>query len=218
METLNVISEFDKFVYNSYLKISRSRNKLPYKFRKNFEKVDDKTFVQIKKLSSFLKRFPHIKIEDFFNAPYNLYPDETYFPIEYFTSLKATKAYTIFQKKRVNEDPDSVDQLQNIKESLVFINNFCRQKNIDPHIYIHHKTNNEFSFLIHLKEHKVNIYTLLGFVNFEKNLKTRDAEVVKFIIGEDLYNNIQNYRTRLFNSQKAVRLVELGIKKISNSS
>ena len=213
-----MISEFDKFVYNSYLKISRSRNKLPYKFRKNFEKVDDKTFVQIKKLSSFLKRFPHIKIEDFFNAPYNLYPDETYFPIEYFTSLKATKAYTIFQKKRVNEDPDSVDQLQNIKESLVFINNFCRQKNIDPHIYIHHKTNNEFSFLIHLKEHKVNIYTLLGFVNFEKNLKTRDAEVVKFIIGEDLYNNIQNYRTRLFNSQKAVRLVELGIKKISNSS
>jgi hypothetical protein len=213
-----VISEFDKFVYNSYLKISRSRNKLPYKFRKNFEKVDDKTFVQIKKLSSFLKRFPHIKIEDFFNAPFNLYPDETYFPIEYFTSLKATKAYTIFQKKKVNEDPDSLDQLQNIKESLVFINSFCRQKNIDPHTYIHHKTNNEFSFLIHLKEHKVNIYTLLGFVNFEKNLKTRDAEVVKFIIGEDLYNNIQNYRTRLFNSQKAVRLVELGIKKISNSS
>jgi len=218
VETLNVISEFDKFVYNSYLKISRSRNKLPYKFRKNFEKVDDKTFVQIKKLSSFLKRFPHIKIEDFFNAPFNLYPDETYFPIEYFTSLKATKAYTIFQKKKVNEDPDSLDQLQNIKESLVFINNFCRQKNIDPHTYIHHKTNNEFSFLIHLKEHKVNIYTLLGFVNFEKNLKTRDAEVVKFIIGEELYNNIQNYRTRLFNSQKAVRLVELGIKKISNSS
>jgi len=213
-----VISEYDKLVYNSYLKTSRSRNKLPYKFIKNFEKVDDRTFVQIKKLSSFLKRFPHIKIDEFFNAPYNLYPDETYFPIEYFTSLKATKAYTLFQKKKINEDPDSLDQLQNIKESLMFINSFCRQQNIDPLSYIHHKTNNEFSFLIHLKEHKVNVYTLLGFVNFEKNLKTRDAGVAKFIIGEDVYNNIQNYRTRLFNSHKAVRLVELGIKKISNSS
>lgn len=218
METLNVISEFDKFVYNTYLKVSRSRNKLPYKFRKNFEKIDDKTFVQIKKLSSFLSRFKHIKIEDFFNAPYDLYPDENYFPIEYFTSLKATKAYTLLQKKKVNDDPDSDEQLKNIKESLVYINRFCQQKNITPLEYIHHKTNNEFSFLLHLKEHKVNIYTLLGFVNFEKNLRSRDPEVTKFIIGEDIYNNIQNFRTRLFNSNKAVKLVELGIKKISNIS
>lgn len=213
-----MISEFDKLVYNTFLRTYRTKNKLPVKLRKNFEKIDDKTFVQIKKLSSFLKRFPHIKIEDFFTAPYLLYPDEKYFPIEYFTSLKATKAYTTFQQKKINDNPDSDAQLQNIKESLVFINRFCTEKNINPSQYIYHKTNNEFSFLLHLKEHKVNIYTLLGFVNFEKTLRTRDPEVVKFIIGEDLYNNIQNFRTRLFNSEKAVRLVELGIKKISNLS
>jgi len=213
-----VISEFDKFVYNTFLRITRSRNKLPFKLRKNFEKLDDKVYVQIKKLSSFLKRFPHIKIDDFFNAPYELYPDENYFPIEYFTSLKATKAYTLLQKKKINLDPDSEEQLKNIKESLVFINNFCRERNINVFNYITHQTNNEYSFLLHLKEHKVNIYTLLGFVNFEKQLKTRDPEITKFIIGEDIYNNIQNFRTRLFNSQKAVKLVELGLKKISNSS
>ena len=213
-----MISEFDKFVYNTFLRITRSRNKLPFKLRKNFEKLDDKVYVQIKKLSSFLKRFPHIKIDDFFNAPYELYPDENYFPIEYFTSLKATKAYTLLQKKKINLDPDSEEQLKNIKESLVFINNFCRERNINVFNYITHQTNNEYSFLLHLKEHKVNIYTLLGFVNFEKQLKTRDPEITKFIIGEDIYNNIQNFRTRLFNSQKAVKLVELGLKKISNSS
>jgi len=212
-----VISEHDKFVYNTFLRITRTRNNLPFKLRKNFEKVNNETFVQIKKLSSFLKRFPHIKIDDFFNAPYELYPDEKYFPIEYFTSLKATKAYTLLQKKKINLDPDSEEQLSNIKESIIYINNFCRQKNIKVSEYIFHKTNDEFTFLLHLKEHKVNIYTLLGFVNFEKQLKTRDPEIAKFIVGEDLYNNVQNFRTKLFNSKKAVKLVELGLKKISNN-
>lgn len=216
MEVLQLITEFDKLIYNTYLRVSRSSNKLPFKIRKNFEKLDDKSFVSIKKISSFLKRFPHIKIEDFFKAPYLLYPDEKYFPIEFFHSLKATKAYTLFNKKQENLDPDSDEQLKNIKNSLIFISNFCRERGMSSQNYIDHKTNNEYSFILHLREHSVCIYALLGYKNFEKNLKSRDAEVVKFIIGEESYNNVQLYRTKLYNSTKAVKLVELGIKKILN--
>jgi len=218
VETLTVITEFDKRIYNTFLKTSRANNKLPFKYRKNFDKIDDKVFICVKKLSSFFKRYPHIKLEEFFNAPYSLYPDEKYFPLDFYITLKATKAYTLLQKKLVTLDPDSPEQLNNIKQSLLFIRKFCSDRKLPVHDYINHKIGNEYSFLIHLKEHNVNVYTLLGFSSFEKNLKSRDSEVAKFIIGEDIYNNIQNFRTKLYNSQKALKLVELGIKKILNSS
>lgn len=214
MEVLQLITEFEKHIYNSYLKVTRSNSELPYKLRKNFEKVDDKLYVALKKLSSFFKRYPHIKIEDFFRAPYSLYPDEKYFPIEYFYSLKAIKSYTLFNKQQTNLDPDSDEQLNSIKNSLIFIKSFCRDNNLNVENYIFHKTKNEYSFILHLKEHNVNVYTLLGFNNFEKILRGCNPDITKFIIGEDIYNNIQVFRTRLYNSKKASKVVEYGLKKI----
>jgi len=41
---------------------------------------------------------------------------------------------------------------------------------------------------------------------------------MRFIIGEEIYNNVQNFRTRLYNSQKALKLIDLGIKKILEKS
>ena len=215
MEVLQLITEFEKYIYNSYLKVTRSSSDLPYKIRKNFEKVDDKLYLAIKKLSLFFKKYPHIKVEEFFKAPYSIYPDEKYFPIEYFYSLKAIKAYTVFNSKQINLDPDSEEQLTNIKKSLIYIFNFCKQKNIQINNYIFHKTNNEYSFLLHLKEHNVNVYALLGFTNFEKVLKSCNAEITKFIIGDNVYDNVQNFRTKLYNSKKASKLVDLGLKKLN---
>lgn len=215
MEVLQLITEFEKYIYNSYLKVTRSSSDLPYKIRKNFEKVDDKLYLAIKKLSLFFKKYPHIKVEEFFKAPYSIYPDEKYFPIEYFYSLKAIKAYTVFNSKQINLDPDSEEQLTNIKRSLIYIFNFCKQKNIQISEYIFHKTNNEYSFLLHLKEHNVNVYALLGFTNFEKVLKSCNAEITKFIIGDNVYDNVQNFRTKLYNSKKASKLVDLGLKKLN---
>lgn len=210
------MTTFEKLIYNTYLAVSRSSRNKPFKLRKDFEKIDEAQFIAIKRIATFLKKFPHIKMEDYFKAPYSLYPDEQYFPLDYYASLKATRSYTLFQKKVVNMDTDSEEQLSNIKQSLIFILNFCNEVRVSPLNYINHKTNNEYSFMVHLREHKVNIYTLLGFETFEKNLKSRDAEVARFIIGEDVYNNISMYRTKLYNSKKAIRLVDLGLKKISS--
>ena len=171
--------------------------------------------MQVKKLAIFFKKFPHIKMEDYFFAPYSLYPDETFFDLNYYTSLKATKSYSLYNKKIIFSEPDSSEQLLSIKESLRFILNFCREKKIDPINYIHHKTNNEYNFIIHLKEHKVNIYVLLGYINFEKTFKARDAEIIKFILGEDFFNNLSTFKTKFFNSSKALPLVNVGLNLIS---
>jgi len=100
VEVLQLITEYDKRIYNTYLKVSRGSNNLPFKYRKDFEKLDEKAFVAIKKVSSFLRKFPHIKMEEYFKAPYALYPDEKHFPLDYYFTLKATKAYTLYNKKQ----------------------------------------------------------------------------------------------------------------------
>jgi len=213
-----VITEFDKLIYNTYLKASRQSNNSPYKFRKNFDRIDEQTFICLKKLSSFFKRFPNIKMEDFFNAPFRLYKDETYFPLDFFISLKATKAYTLIQKQVNMLDPDVDEQLKFIKESLVFIFNFCKSKNISFSSYLFHKTKNENSFVLHLKERKVSIYSLFGFNNFEKIFKSKDSEVLKFILGDEFYNNFSVFKTKLLNSKKAFNLVTQGNERLAKKT
>jgi hypothetical protein len=213
-----LITNFDKHIYNSFLKASRASKNLPFNYRKDFNKLDDVKYVSLKRLSSFFKRFPNISMDDFFSAPYTLYKDENFFPIEYFTTLKATKAYTLFQKNKINQDPDSDEQLNSIKNSLIFIKNFCKESNIDIKNYICNKTNNQHSFLLHLRDHKINYYTLFGFSNFDTVLKSINPDIVKFTINEDLYNKVSFFRTKLYNSKKALNLVTLGLDKITKKS
>jgi hypothetical protein len=206
---------FEKQIYNTFLRVSRSKNKLPFNYRKNFEDFDASKMMQIKKLAIFFKKFPHIKMDEYFFAPYSLYADEKYFDLTYYTSLKATKAYSLYNKKIVFSEPDSNEQLLSIKESLRFILNFCREKCIEPINYISHKTNNEYSYVVHLKEHKVNIYVLLGYINFEKTFKARDVGITKFILGEDFFNSMATFKTKFLNSNKALPLVNSGLKLIN---
>lgn len=208
------LTKFDEHVYNTFLRITRSQNDQPYRLRKQFDDLPDKTKISVKKITSFLTRFTHIKVEEFFLAPYKIYPDEKYFDLEYYTSLKATKAYTLYQKKKIYSDPDSDEQIAFINESLQFILRFCREQGISLADYINHKIDTTPSFLVHLKEHNVNIYTLLGLNGFNKAMNAFGVDMVKFIISEELYNQVDVFRTKLFASKKAAILVEKGLQKI----
>lgn len=214
MEILQLITEFEKHIYNTYLKTLRTSRKLPFKLRQDFSELDAQLYNTLKKLSHFFKKHAHIKVEDFFKAPFSLYKDETFFSLEFFYTLKAIKAYTLLNKKQTMQDPDNIEQLEFIKKSLIFIYNFCKTNHISLDQYIFHKTNNEYSFMLHLQQHNVSVYALLGFDNFESLLKKQNCEIAKFVIGEDLYNNIPVFRTKLYNSNKAFNLVKLGIKKL----
>ena len=209
------VSKFEQYIYNNFLMSARTANNLPYKLRKDFSKMKDIDINNLKKLSIFFNKFKHIKIEEFFNAPYKVYSDEKYFDLDYYTTLKATKAYMLYQQKLLMMSPDSQEQLENIQQSLRFISNFCKDNNISVDEYINHKTNNMFSFLLHLKEHRINVYCLFGFILFEKAFKSVDSEILAFILGEDLVNNIPTLRTKYFNSIKARKFIELGINKIT---
>ena len=67
--------------------------------------------------------------------------------------------------------------------------------------------------MLHLREHKVNIYTLFGFTQFEKNINKIDPDHVQFMLGE-LKHNMSTFRTNYMSSTKAKQFIQLGISKI----
>ena len=208
------LTDFDELIYNTYLRISRTAKDQPFKYRKDFAALDDNTKYLLKKIAIFLGKHPHINLNDFILAPYKIYPDENHFNLDYYISLKATKAYVLFQNKKLFQDPDTIDQLENIKISLQFISTFCKEQNIDIDNYIDHVTNNQFTFLLHLKEHRVNVYCLFGYTSFDQKIRSVDFDLLSFILGKDLVDNIPVFRTKFLNSIKARKFVELGFKKI----
>ena len=210
------LTDFEQHIYNTHLRITRSRKGLPFKYRKDFSHLNDIYINSLKKISIFLVKFPHIKLENFIKAPYEIYSDQEHFELDYYTTLKATKVYTLFMKRQEMLDPDNGEQLKNIIESLKYISSFCKEQKIDLSNYTEHRTENNYSYILHLKEHRVNVYSLFGFPTFERNIRAFDPELLRFILGEDFLNNLSKFRLKYFASKKAKTLVELGIQKIKN--
>jgi hypothetical protein len=212
-----MISDFEKNIYNSFLKNSRASSNKPYTYRKDFSNLDEKIFICLKKLSSFFNRNKSVKLDDFFRAPYTIYPDNGYVDLSFYTTLKAAKAYTIFQKQREKLEPDDVDQLTSTKDSFKFIAEYCKQNSISIDNYISFKDENIFAFLVHLKERKINIYSLLTFDNFERNFKASDNEVIRFMLGDDFVSNLNTFKVKYFNSKKCRFFAETCKEKIKKS-
>ena len=218
MHIENIVTTHEQHIYNTHLKIQRTRRNQPFKYRKDFSNIDLQTVRYLQKISLFLAKHSHIDLNEFIIAPFKIYPDEEFFNLEYYTTLKATKAYTLYQQKLLTLSPDSQDQLENIQKSLKFILSFCNTNNVPVTEYIEHKTNNTYSFLLHLKEHRVNVYCLFGFESFDKKIKTVDPDLLSFIIGNDLIVNLPVFRTKYLNSNKAQKFVKLGIQKITQKN
>ena len=212
-----MLTDFEKFLYNEHLKISRISKGQLFKFRQDFSKIEPDKVVYLKRISSLITRLPNIKPSDYFKAPYELYGIDEYFDLKFFTTQKALKTYSIFVKNQVNQDPDSNDILQKVVDSLKFLKSFLLENNLSLEDYITHKTNNLPTFLLHLKNRSIMLYTLLDLPQVEAELKVQDRDVIKFMFDDQFYTNINVYRVKFLNSKKCKVLVREGIKKIKKN-
>jgi len=185
----------------------RSSKGKPYKLKKKFDDIEPEKEYSLKKLSLFFNSHKEIKPEEFFLASYKLYPDEPFFDLKYFTTLKAIKAYTTFQKDRESLDPDSEEQINFTKESILYINKFCKDNNIAFKNYLTHISVKTPTFLIHLKERNINIYSVIGFKNFEKYFFSIDKEILNLMFNESFIDNISTFKIKFFNSNRCKMLV-----------
>lgn len=179
----DTLSELEKCLYNKHLAVSRSERNKPFKIKRDFSDISNtEKFKFIKRISVLFKKHPEIDFDTFFQAPYRLYPDVEYFGLEYFSSMRAIKAYTTYKKTIFLKDPDS--QLEEVKQSLHFVTKFCLENNLQLHAYPFHRTADMFTWMTHYKQNKVNIYTMMEFPNVLSSVQSLAEEVQKFFVGE----------------------------------
>lgn len=212
----NIITEREKFIYNTYLRVHRTKQNKPFRYRKQFDDFqDNENYIHVKKLGAFFKKFSHIEPEVFFNAPYNLYPDDnSIYDLKFYASQRAVKVYGLYTKQLDQQGPDTDYQLQFVKDSLMFIFKFCRDNKLTLTEYINHKTGDIPTFVLHLRNRYVSIYSLFGVDGAESKLFKVPKERLDFTIGENFTILLEKRRTSYYNSTKNRQITNKGIKQI----
>lgn len=189
-----MITERQKRIYNTYLKVSR-RGK-PYKLRQNFDNFDENKSSLLEKLDLFFKSYPNIDWVDYFSAPYELYPDESW-DLEFFCKQKAKKTYTTYIKSLEVANPDSKESLVRLQNNLKFVFGFCQEKGLTLDEYVTYCEDSLPYVVEHLKNHKINFYTLHTLGASRLNI---DQRVLDFIFDE-FDRTYQLTKNKFYNSK-----------------
>lgn len=208
-----MISEFEKQIYNNHLVSSRKAKGEPFKIKKDFSNLEEDKVISLQKLSTFFKNYSNVIQGDFFMAPYRIYPDDyPYYPLEFYTTLKAIKCYTAFVKQLEIQDPDSSDSLQRLKESLKFVVRYCVENNLQLSDYELNIEGTMPCFVQHLKDHKINYYTLHALTFKKPQIESR---ILDFIF-PDFYEVFQKTKNKFFSSKKMKEFAKLAKQKLEN--
>ena len=208
---MNEITDFEKFIYNSYLKYSRFG--LPFTQRKDFSNIDQNIIVYLKKISYFLTKYNHINVEEYFRSFIEIHQDEKYPQLDFFYSRLALKTYSLYKKQQENRDPEN--QVEEIKNGFRFIGAFCVENNIDIKKYLQHKTGYMYSWLNHYREHRINPYCLMELGNVIQILDSIQKDEIS-LFADNLNNTFVAFKTRYMNSAKTISLVKQATKKIED--
>ena len=195
------LTELEKLLYNKHLAVSRSLKNKPFRIKKDFgDIIDTDKHKYLKRLSTLFKKHPEIDFDTFFQAPYKLYPDVEYFGLDYFSTMRAIKAYTTYKKQIFLQDPDS--QIDGVKQTLQFIANFCIQNDVPFYQYPFHRTADLFTWMSHYKQNKINVYAMMEFRDVYSSLLSLAEDVQKFYVGQF----VENFRTLYLSYEKSAKL------------
>lgn len=209
-----MISEAQKRIYNSFLHATGASKNRPFTPRQNFNNITPTVELALKKLDSFFSSHPTVRYYDFFIAPYKTYKDQEFFELKFYTTYKAIKCYTSYIKQLEREDVDSDAVIERCKDSCVNIYKFCRENKITLAEY---KTQQEGViplYMQHLKEHKINFYTLHG-LDVKIPSTKEDAEVFRFMF-DDFYDTLHATRTKFIKSTRLKETLRSALHKIED--
>jgi len=207
------MTEIEKTIYNKHLAVSRSLRKKSFKLKKDFTGFeDDERYPYIKRIAILFGKYPEIDMNLYFIAPYKLYPDVEYFDLQYFSSLRAIKSYSLYKNELEKLAPEQ--HISDVKKSLGFITKYCIENKISLDKYINNKTQGMHpDWMYHLKLNKINIYTLMEFPNLLEYI-SEIPEDEQFLFFGATYTDFFDKKIKYLNSPLKPFL-KLAIKKIS---
>lgn len=196
-----MLTQQEKQIYNSYLIASRSVKNKPFKLRQNFDSINDQTYITLKKLGIFFTKNNNVKQIDFFTAPFNYYGTDNFFDLNFFLTPKAIKCYTLYVKRKETQDPDNENTILDAKNCCIFIYKYCVENKITLYEYKNIINGTTPLVLQHLRDHKINFYTLHG-LQCDRTIRQVESDLLEFFISnfESLLNE-----TRI-NFQRSIRL------------
>lgn len=209
-----MIEEKQKKIYNSFLRATRASKNKPYRLRQNFDNITPTVELALKKLDSFFSAHPTIRYYDFFIAPYNVYKDQEFFDLKFYTTYKAIKCYATHIKQLEFEDVDSDMVIERCKDCCVNIYKFCRENKITLEEY---KTRQEGAiplYMQHLKEHRINFYTLHS-LDVKVPSTREDTEVFKFMF-DDFHTTLHTTRLKFIKSTRLKETLRSALHKIED--
>lgn len=204
-------------IYNTYLSVSRGSQNRPWKARKDFKDFENTSDgVYCRKLELFFKKFPQIDVKDFFNAPYVIYKDESYFPLKFYVTQKAIAVYTALQKQKLEEGPDTTDQIEDIKKSLKHIGLTCIERKITFEQYCNEKAGYTYTPVLDFNNKLINIYVLIKLPSFDTIVNSFNLQDRELYL-KNIHNNLGKFKLRLNMSTRAKFLIDEGFKLLTKN-
>jgi hypothetical protein len=205
------MTDFQKRIYNSHLAISRKMRDKPFRIRKDFSDMDQTKLDRLASLERFFNSYQNIKIDDYFAAPYVIFEDDDYFDLDFYLTSKAKKAYSQYMKKIEMDDPDSESSLNRLVDSLKFVKNFCKEKNLTLKEYPLYIEDALPNMIDHLKNHHINMYALhsLGVTKIEV-----ENRILDFIFS-DFWISFQKTKNKFYLSKKMKEFSKQAIDKVN---
>ena len=215
-----MINEKEKSIYNSHLYASRKAKNKPVRLRQNFDNIESKDEVALKKLNLLLSKYTHINYSDFFIAPYKVYSPEDYFDLSFFNTRRAIKCYSMYCKDKETQNPDSEDSINTLKNCLKYIFNFCNGEKITLAQYKNYTgISNTGSIPIvftHLKNHKINFYVLHS-LDIESIIKPWMQDETLNLIISDFYDLYCKTHAKFISSKSLKEKARKGLKIIEQN-
>lgn len=205
-----MISIEEQNIYNTHLAVSRKVKHEPFKIRRDFSKLEESKLAMLAKLARLFASYPSINQECFFYAPYRIYDDSTYYPLDFYTTHKAVVCYTQYMKQIELEDPDNEQSMDRLKNSLKFVFLFCKENGLTFDEYRVFSKGSLPCFLEHLKNHKINFYTLHALTFSNPNI---ESKILEFVI-PDFFLIFQKTKNKFFNSKVMMEFSIMAKKKL----
>lgn len=190
-------------IYNAYQAAVGHGSGKPFRYRKNFDKFDtDPQYPFLLKLELFFQNHSNVDAKMFFEAPYKLHDDEHMrHELKFYTTQRAIAAYSVYVKKVDRLDPDSDTINEQTRDAYSWMLKFCRENGLKLNEYIKHQTGVQNSFVLHLQERKINVYSLLEFDDVAKVIASLDADVIEFMGCGNLLK-LDEFRSRYLASKQ----------------
>lgn len=206
------MTKFQKELYNTWLYETRKAQNKPFNARKDFSSLSKKDIIALNRIATMLKKYPHIKPEQYFKAPYAM-NEKDYYELSFFGTMKGIRALTLYLKHLQELPPDTDHHLQSIADSLKFIAKFCHYNKIKLEEYPTHKTSVTYSWMKHVKNRDVSIFTLMEFSEIYDIIISTPEDERELLLG-DAGKYFLGYKTKYLKSDTARTLVKRGLDRI----